>query len=76
MVVLLRKRRGRLESFQLEVVLLPKKTKLKKNMEINSSPLYKEGGETAPPFQKGMKKGEKRGIYISLADEGEGKHDH
>lgn len=48
MVVLLGKRRGRLESFQLEVVVpLPKKQN-KKNMEINSSPLCTEGGETAP----------------------------
>lgn len=65
MVLLQGKRRGRLEKLQLAVVVPLPKNKIKKNMEMNSSTLCKEGGETAPSFRRGWKK-EKRGGVISL----------
>lgn len=77
MVLLLGNRRGRLEKFQLEVVAPLPKNKIKnKYMEINSSPLHKEGGRNNPlvPERDGERR--KEGVYVPTADVGEGKYDH
>lgn len=53
-----------------------KKTTTTKKWKLISHPCAKREEKQPLSSRKGWKKGEKRGFYISLADEGEGKYDH